>query len=478
MRYAHIIFSIGWGGVMLSFLMLFPLVFSVFTGHMDDMIRFSVSILISIFFSITCFLSVKNIQQDYIHKFELFLFVTVLLLVLPILAAIPFLDEEVHFWASYFEAVSGLTTTGATIYTNPEYKSDALLLWRALLGWFGGLLTLGFSIAIISPLGLFGVNIKSLNIRQSEKESLPKRLYRTLQLICPIYTLISITAIVLMWSTGTSFINAVILSLSAVSTTGFSVSSVELSSFISDFSLIIMALFMFIGALSYPLLLAIQKMNLSHFNKDDEFFHFIQLLFLMILGFSLFNLTDFNLIHSLLTVLNLMTTSAFNIYPDIMDINGLSIFLILIPVIIGGMSLSTSGGLKVLRVFLLFKHITYEIIKLPYLNVVTRIKYRQNKIGKDHMTHVVIFFMIFLFVFGFCFFITGLLTNNFEEAWIMSAAMLSNSGGIGTIIGYPHLFSDLSPIGYIFFSFMMIIARLEFLIVLILFYPIYWRSTN
>ncbi|MEC8518673.1 MAG: hypothetical protein VXY59_02900 [Pseudomonadota bacterium] len=136
MSWGTIIFCLGWGGVLLSTTMLIPIGWAVFQADNIYVGRFVISLMISSFISVAFVLVGKSKDVRPVQKSELFLISVFLYLYLPLLAALPFFSlgsnvgQSVGFWGAYFEAVSGLTTTGATIFKNPELVNESLLIWR------------------------------------------------------------------------------------------------------------------------------------------------------------------------------------------------------------------------------------------------------------------------------------------------------------------------------------------------------------
>jgi trk system potassium uptake protein TrkH len=497
MRYSNIIFTVGWGGIMLSAMMFLPFLWAIFGGDGQSGERFLVAILITSFVSGAFILSGRNVRFEKVRKSELFLVSLVLYLMLPFLACLPFISsgQGVGLWAAYFEAASALTTTGASIYIHPEFEPEALLLWRSLLGWFGGLLILTLSVAIIAPMGLFGIDLKPINIRQSEEEILPRRLRRSMRLIGGGYVLITLAGIVALVMTGNSVFNALSLTFSTISTTGFATTLAPLSAYISSSGMVVLCVLMLLGSLSYPAFILGLRFPLAAARKDLEIRQYVQLIFLLwlVLHFSVNTSTGdgqsstlpsllppllSELINSLATAISMLSTTALAINAPEQLLERWPAPVLFLPVIIGGMTLSTAGGIKVLRFSLLAKRIWYEIRNLPYPSSVEHMHYGERYVSLNQMMRVWGLFLVYLVGFAVSFMIGGLLTDNFDSAWLLALALLNNAGGVAVMGGQPELFAGLPPIGHILSSLMMILGRLEFMILLVLLMPGYWRSGN
>ncbi|MDD9797890.1 MAG: hypothetical protein OXT03_02095, partial [Alphaproteobacteria bacterium] len=441
MRLARIFFTVGWGGMMLAAIMSLPTLWAVLAGDLVQAGKFVVSALLAIFLSGSLILIGRGGGAAHVHKNELFLTAVLFFTILPLLGALPLIGtgNDIGFWAAYFEAVSGLTTTGASIYANPEYETGAVLLWRALLGWLGGLWMLSFCIAIIAPFGIGGVGVKAVTIRQSKTENLPRRLRRALRQIWPIYLGLTLLGIMFMWLSGAPFFDALCLSLSAISTTGFVPDLAPLSSYLPPLSIICLLILMLLGATSYPLLEALFAGRFRMFKKDTEAKHFLYFI-LCIALFMLFaqstnnmgyitdmaNMSDWKMtdwgieiVHALTNSISLLSTTALPIYtPNDTPLIGFSILAIFIPVMIGGMCLSTAGGLKILRATLLLKRIWREVRSLPFPSAIVHLQYGGRHIPREQSYAIWVFFIFFLGILALSIIIASLFMTNFNDAWL------------------------------------------------------------
>ncbi|HAK98712.1 MAG TPA: hypothetical protein DCP14_05105 [Rhodobiaceae bacterium] len=476
MSWGTIIFCLGWGGVLLSTTMFIPLGWALFQADYIYVGRFLISLMISSFLSVAFVLVGKSKEVKPVQKSELFLTAVFLYLYLPLLAALPFfslgidVEQNVGFWGAYFEAVSGLTTTGATIFKNPEMVNETLLIWRSTLGWLGGVLILSLGVALMAPNGLFGINLKPLNIRQNASESLPHRLRRSFRYVVKPYLGLTAIGIILLALTGTELADTVSLTFNAVSTTGFSLSFTPLDSLLNSQALAVLSLLMFAGSLSYPLLIAAQSLNFETFKEDREIQDFVLTIICMSLALALF-FPNNGLLVSLTMAINMISTTAFVISDPALITNYLPAAIFFLPVLIGGMTLSTAGGLKVLRFYLLVKRVTYEVVNLPYPNSVESMHYGGKFVSKETMASVWGLFLMYFVGFVVSFLIMSFLTNNFESAWLLALALLNNAGGVIYMSGQYDLLMSMPPISHILMSLIMILGRLEFLVVLVILLP-------
>lgn len=480
MSWGIIIFCLGWGGVLLSTTMLLPLSWALFQADYNYVSRFLISFMISSFVSVAFVLVGKSKDIKPVEKSELFLTAVFLYLFLPILAAMPFyalenngtqtLGATIGLWEAYFESVSGLTTTGATIFADPAELSEPLLIWRSVLGWLGGILILSLGVALMAPNGFFGISLKPLNIRQNASEPLPHRLRRSFKYVAKPYFGLTFIGMVFLLLTGTELAEAVSLTFNAISTTGFSLSLNPLDSFLTSQALVVVTLLMFAGSVSYPLLIAAQNLTFETFKEDREIQDFVVTIICLGVALALI-LPSHSLLSSLTMAVSMLSTTAFMISDPKIITTYLPAAIFFLPVLIGGMTLSTAGGLKVLRFYLLIKRVTYEVVNLPYPNSVESMHYGGKFVTKETMASIWGLFLMYFIGFVGSFLIMSFLTNDFEIAWLLALALLNNAGGVLHMAAHYDLLVNMPPISHILMSFIMILGRLEFLVVLVILLP-------
>lgn len=467
-----VIFCLGWGGVALSAAMVVPLGWAVFQADHLPAGRFLLSLLISGFISVALVLVGRTKEAGPVRKTDLFTTAVLFYLLLPVPAAVPFVSagQGVGFWAAYFEAVSGLTTTGATLYSDPAQAGATLLIWRSVLGWLGGLAVLSLGVALMAPNGLFGVGLKPLNIRQDASETLPQRLRRSVNCVFKPYLGLTLAGLAAVGLTGAPFFDTLSLTLNAVSTTGFASGRTPLEAHLSLQSLAALGFLMVAGSLSYPLLIAARRLDASVFREDREVRDYaLAVVFLSAAFILLFR--DSGLVVPVVSAVNMLSTTAFVISPPEKTLSHAPAAVFFLPVLIGGMTLSTAGGLKVLRFSLLLRRVGYEIVNLPYPNSVESMHYGGKFVTGETMASVWGLFLVYFAGFVAGFLALSFLTGGFETAWLLALALLNNAGGVLHMAGIYDLPAGMPPIGHILMSLIMILGRLEFIVVLVLLLP-------
>ena len=483
MRFTGVFLTLGWGGMMVASLMLLPAFWAFTTGSVLEAEKFLLDSLLIIFLSGGFIFSGRNRRQAKVRKTELLLTSALVFFTLPFFAALPLIGtgEQIGFWAAYFEAVSGMTTTGASIYVHPEFETEATLLWRALTGWIGGLLTLTICVGLFLSLNMSGIRIKGIDhIRRNENDSVAQRFKRSLKLVYKPYTGLTVIGFIALWLSGAGFFEAVCFTLNSISTTGFVLTLTPINSTLPPLSILILSLLMLAGALNFVLQGELFSGRIHKLYKDTEFTHFIIFILFITLLFLLFSHMSGtqNLAGAFTMAISLMTTTALPMTKSADPTQGANVLILFLPVIIGGMLLSTAGGVKTLRVVVLFKHIWTEMKILPYPSALERLTYGGRAIKKADVAQIWFFTIIVFISFCFVLILAGLFYPNFDTAWLGSIALLANAGGLAIIAGQPDLYANLSSFGHIFSAIIMVFGRLELVVLLALLNPAYWRSGN
>ncbi len=479
MRLASIFLTTGWCGLIMAALMLLPALWALVIFDFLSAATFSLTSLIVFFISGAMIFSARGVAAQNVRKSELYLLAPVAYIILGVLGSLPLISKTggLDFAAAFFETVSGLTTTGASVYANPEYETESVLLWRAILGWFGGLLILTFAATIIMPFSIGGVKIKATLIRQKEEESLPQRMRRALKLVALPYIGVTLGGIILLILTGQAFFEACFLTLSTISTTGFVSALSPLTEYASTLSIFVLNGLMLFGMLAFPLHYAFIQGRWRTIAKEPESKGALIMLgvtFVLIAS----AMPDWSISEKLSGAISIVTTTALAIHPAQASGAGLSLLVYFMPIAIGGMALSTSGGIKLLRMIVLMRHLWQQMSLLPYQHAVAYFKFGERQIKKKQLKEIWNFFILCLVMFALVLLGNSFFFTDFELIWLATLASLSNAGGLAIMSGYPDLYQNMSSFGHIFLAFVMIAGRLELLIVLVLINPAYWRSGN
>ena len=427
------------------------------------------------------------------HKEELrsregFLIVVLFWTVLGLLGAIPLmLFDMTHlsFADAVFESFSGLTTTGATVMSGLDLLPKAILFYRQFLQWIGGMGIIVLAVAIIPLLGIGGTQLyRAESSGPLKNEKMRPRIAEIAKLLWFAYLFLTVLCAGSYWIAGMTFFDAVGHSFSTISNGGFSTHDANMGYFNSASIYFISAVFMLIAGCNFGLHIAVwsnwKRVNVwkNYFeNPEFRFFFFMQSFFIVIFSIGLYLSYDLNLLDAFaqgsLQLSSMSMTSGYTIF----DINTLPPFLgmlLMLSAVIGGCAGSTSGGLKVIRVLVLWLQVKRELKYLVHPNLVQPIK-----LGKDILPQRVIesiwaFFIVFILVFLLC--VTAAIWCGMETADAIGAvlAAMTNAGpGLGSV---SQSFAHVPDEAKFVFSFAMVCGRLEIFSLLVLFSPTFWKA--
>jgi len=423
-------------------------------------------------------------------KFELktrdgFLVVVSAWAILAIFGSLPFLfSEHVPFSLidSLFESFSGLTSTGATVLTGIDTLPKSILFYRQFLQFFGGIGLVVLAVAIIPLLGVGGMQLYKAEIPGPVKDSkIAPRVTQTAKYLFYIYLGLNIACAGAYWLAGMSFFDAVCHAFSTVSMGGFSTYDASIGYFDSVVIETIACVFMFLSALNFTLHFTAWKYRtLFYYFRDSEFLFFLSVVLLMILFvcFSLYitaeNLTVLQAVRfGVFQTLSILTTTGFA-STNYSEWQSFIPFSLLCVGFMGGCAASTAGGLKAIRVLILYKQFFREINRLVHPSGVFAIKIGGTIVTDRILQSVWAFigaYLSVLLILTIILMMTGL---TFETSFSAVAANINNLGpGLGDVSAH---YGDTSTIAKLVLCFAMLLGRVEIFTLLVLFTPVFWRK--
>ena len=477
MRLGAILFTLGYGGCMIALLMVLPWIASLLNPSHAHAGNFTIGLMLTSFVSGALLLSGYTSRRHRANGIELLLIMVLFWSFLPAIAAIPFIgaSQVDGLLAAYFEAVSALTTSGGSMLSAPQAEATPILLWRALLSWLGGLWTLVFAVAVLAPFGIGGITLIGSPLLQHEENApLSSRLGRPLRLILPVYFLFTALGVIALLAFGSPLVEAVCLALSAISTSGMSIHEESLANLLSDGGQGVMALLCFVGSISVPMLvvLTLGREARSSFQVTE-----MRLFIALVLAFcaiTMFTVPTSGGIAVLWQSISLHSTAGFNFLPDD-ELAAWPVVWVMVPVLIGGMALSTSGGVKVMRVIILAKDLGSELGKLSYPSSVHPLSLEGRPLQDRDFNAAWAFTAIFILFISVGVLLLGLFGIPLSAAWPIVLGALTNSLAIAGHLELPFGFAAMSDGLQITLSLLMIAGRIELLILMVLFTSSFWR---
>lgn len=422
-----------------------------------------------------------NKRQSYI--LVLFAWITTALL-----AALPYMFSDIGFdWSrAFFESMSGLTTTGATVIDDLTQIPNSILLWRSLTQWLGGMGIIVLTIAIFPLLGLGGVNLFSAESPGPTSIKLHPRIKETAKRLWFIYVGLTIVLTFLLFFEGMTFFNAVNHALTTIATGGFSTHNESMGFYDSPLIHYTVILFMFIAGMNYSLIFLSLKGSLKTVIQNAElksYFRMILVLAAIIVIMLLMSSSysaELSFRYALFHVVSLMTTTGY-IMADYSIWHPFITFLFFCLLFCGASSGSTSGGIKIVRHLVFAKNTLLEYKRMLHPNAILRVRIDKDLVKRSIINNVLVFLLTYLLIFfvGTTLMVIILPNNSLTllDAASLVATSLGNVGpAIGGEYGPTNTFFEVPTLGKYVLSMLMLIGRLEIFTVLIIFTPYFWKE--
>ena len=410
---------------------------------------------------------------------------------LGLTGAIPFFLSEalqLSFTDAVFESLSGLTTTGATIITHLDDLPKSILFYRQQLQWLGGMGIIVLAVAILPILGVGGMQLYRAEAPGPIKDSkIQPRITETAKSLWYIYLSLTIGCCLCYWLAGMTFFDAISHSFSTVSIGGFSTHDASMGYFDSLWIKLTAIIFMFGSGINFALhFFAWKRKNFFSYWQDTEFRYYLNILlavFLISYIYMLLKTPNINhaghtgilatLINTLFQSISIATTTGFTT-PEYYNWPGFLTTLLLFASFFGACAGSTGGGIKIIRVLLLFKQGMREIKRLVHPHAIFFIKINRKPISKNIVNTTWGFFVAYIMTFvllKLTLMATGL---DMQTAFSAVAACLNNLGpGLGDV--HANYSTINNPAKWIL-CFAMLLGRLEIFTLLILLFPVFWRK--
>jgi trk system potassium uptake protein TrkH len=480
-NYKTVFFTIGVLLIILGAFMLIPFFIQFIYGEENN--TFLSSALVTTFMGILLVLT--NLEENRkLNLQQTFLLTTLSWLSIAIFGCIPFLlsDLNLSFVDSFFESMSGITTTGSTIITYLDNAPKSILIWRAILQWLGGIGIIVMAITILPLLNVGGMQLFRMESSDNTEKILPRAREVTL-IISLIYLVLTFACGIAYWLIGMNIFDSIAHSMTTIATGGFSTYSSSIGYFQNPKVEIVSIIFIISGSIPFITYLKFVKNDKKIFLKDSQIKGLVYILIISILLMFLYLMIS-NKEHSFLENLRISTFNVVSILSgtgyvtsDFSTWGKFPLIFFLFLMFIGGCAGSTTCGIKIFRFQILGSFIINQVKKLVYPHGVFSIKYNNEKISNKFIYSIITFIFLYFFIF---FILATLLSINgldFVTALSGSASAISNVGpGLGDVIGPDGNYSNLPDFSKLSLSFGMLLGRLELFAVLVLFFPSFWKN--
>ena len=434
-------------------------------------------------------------HEKQIQKREGYLIVSLGWILMAVSGTIPYLltGTFTDFASSFFEAMSGYTTTGASVLNDIEILPKGVLFWRSTTHWIGGMGIIVLAIAILPFLGIGGIQLFTAEAPGPGGDKLHPRITDTAKRLWLIYLVYTCLETLLLWLAGMSFFDAINHAMSTVSTGGFSTKNSSIA-FWNDQPLIqyIISFFMLLAGTNFVLSYFIFTRKFQKIIADEEFKVYLSFIFVFtllatvvilnqesiaVLGNS-FSWTQIETSFraALFQVIAVITTTGF-VSADFTQWTPFLTVVFFGLMFLGGSSGSTSGGVKVVRHMLMIKSGFLEFKRALHPNAIIQARYNNKTVSDSIAYNILGFFILYMlsFIIGAVGF--GSLGINFESAVGLSASTLGNVGPALGDFGPSSTYAALPQSGKLWATFLMLLGRLELFTVLIILTPFFWRKT-
>lgn len=404
-------------------------------------------------------------------------------IVLGLYGSLPFLLSdaiEVSVFDAIFESVSGLTTTGATVLAGLDSLPQSILLYRQLLQWLGGIGIIVLAVAVLPMLGIGGVQLYRAESTGPAKDTkLTPRITSTAKALFSIYLGLTFACALAYYLVGMSVFDAISHAFSTIAIGGFSTHDASMGHFDSELILLVASLFMMVSAINFGLhFVVFSKRDLKIYTLDSEtkFFFWVIVIATSITCITLVvNETlplSGALVHGIFQTVSITTTTGFASDNFASWPSFLPIFLLMLSVM-GACAGSTGGGMKAMRILLIFRQGLRELRQLLHPNAVIPLKLDHRRVRPEVVSAVWSFFAVYMFssfILVLCMLGTGL---DFLSATSSVIASINNLGpGLGTVASN---YAAVTDSGKLILSIAMLLGRLEIFTLLILFTATFWR---
>lgn len=461
-----------------SALMALPLAISL-AYHQPDAMAFMASILITALAGL-CLTLVFKIGNGELRIRDGFILVGLIWVAAGIFGALPFyFSGSASIVDAVFETVSGFTTTGATIFASIEDKPMGILLWRSLSHWLGGMGIIVLSVAFLPRLGAGAMQLFRAEVPGPTAERLIPRIKETAKVLWVIYAAITVVLVFALLLAGMNFFEAINHAFATMGTGGFSTRNLSIASFSSPGIEWILTFFMLAAGINFTLYYYIVNRRWSLFFKDRELRFYLAIVAVAgaVITANLFLSGTYatlwqSIRYSYFQVSSLITTTGFssadfNLWPP------LSQGILMVLEFIGGSAGSTAGGIKVIRVLIVFKIIRREFYRLLHPKIVRPVRVGNKVIPQEMLSNIAGFILLYILLFVVAGLVVSAMGVDVLSAFSGAAATLGNIGPglnkLGPLSNY-----GILPVGAkVVYIFCMLLGRLElFTFIIFLIYPL------
>lgn len=473
----------GWLLLIEAVFMLFPAMTCLFYGE-SDWLPFAATACVT---GLTGFLLARysNPTSEHMGKRDGYLLTAMVWIIFSLFGLVPFLfcSHPLDYSDAFFEAMSGFTTTGASVLNSVSHMSHGVHLWRAMMQWIGGMGIILFTLAVIPMLNHSGgMQMFNAEVTGITHDKIRPRISQTAKSLWLIYLILTFVLILLLWAGPMNLFQSVCHAFGTVSTGGYSTDDLGIAAWHdSVYVKSILIVFMFLGGVNFGLIYKTAHGDFAALRRNDVFVVYVRIVLLMLVLFAASialqgQCNDWQsvTIDPLFQIVSTITSTGFTVN-NFENWGAFVLALTFVMMFFGACAGSTSGGAKIDRILYLFKNADNELYRCLYPNSILSVKVNGKVVNPDLVSKVIAFLCIYmlLIVAG------GMALTVFDvpivDAFFSSFSCLSNTGLGAGITGYGNNYDILPDAAKWILSALMLIGRLEIFTVLVLLTPAFWR---
>lgn len=474
----------GWLLVIEALFMAVPMTVSLCYKEYDSARAFLYAILITLGLGVTMTKFIRPARME-MHRKEGFLLTSFIWVIFSLFGMMPFLLSGVvdNLTNAFFETMAGFTTTGSTVFIDVETLPKGILLWRSLMQWIGGMGIILFTLAVMPMFNQTGgVQLFNAEVTGITHDKLRPRVSQTALGLWGVYIGLTVMMFVLLCFGPMNIFDSICHTLSCVSTGGFSTKNNSIGFWDSRYVDSIVVLFMFVGGINFSLLYNLLQGKVKSILKNEVLKWYVLLCVigtLICFADLYFRGENTNIIDcaidSLFHITATISTTGYSV--ETYKWGQFSLMILIILMISCACAGSTSGGLKIDRMIVMFKNVKNEFRKAIHPNLVTTVRMNGKVVPYAHVQRTIAFLVIFTLILIVSTLIITLFNIDVFDSFFMSLSALCNVG-YGAEIGDGGALINMPDTVKWILSFDMLIGRLELFTVLILFTKGFWVKIN
>jgi len=403
-------------------------------------------------------------------------------LLLSLFGTLPYLMSGTirNFTDAFFESMSGFTTTGATILTNIESNSHGILFWRSITQWMGGAGFILISMSVLQVVKSINIQLSITDFTGQATDKIHPRIKETGKRLITLYSILTLAEAVMLMIGGMNVFDAICHSFATMSTGGFSTFNSGISSIGSPYILVVLTLFMFLAGTNMTMVYFGLKRNFRKITGNNEFIFYVLTCLIFIMVVSLYLLYDSGYapgracLEGSFQVVSIITTTGFY-HINFSQWGSFLIMIIFLMMFTGGMSGSSTGSLKIIRLLIITKNSRHEMRRMIHPSAFIPVRLDHKIVPQTIVINLLVFITLYFLVICISSLVISMMGYDIITSFSLSASLLGNIGPALGSFGPGTNFASVPVAGKWFFSFIMMLGRLELFSFLVLLTGSFYR---